>query len=123
MSDLDFYCQVSIDTGVVVYTFHRGDTSYGLKQASGLEKDASIMSLNLVHINFSKVNLPNYVRFDEVFGSVAACNIDVVVKILRKYGDLFDKVFIISHREDIKEVLDANCILTIKKKENISIIE
>jgi len=120
MGDLPFKCYVVLEKGIIDYIIENNETKYNLKNGSGMEKCASMLALNLVQINFSKINIPNYIRIDEIFGPIGGENIEIILKILERYKSVFEKCFIISHREDIKDAFLNAEVLTIKKEGKIS---
>jgi len=120
MSDLDFYCKVAIEKNIINYYIIREDKEYSLKEGSGLEKYASLLCLNLAHVIFSKSNICNYVRFDELFGPIHEGNLSVIIDIMKKYNKIFSKMFIVTHKTEVKEYFNDDSLLFIEKENNFS---
>lgn len=91
-----------------------------LRSGSGLEKFASAIALRAVLGRVSYLPKPNFLQFDEIFGPVAAENLDSMRALFDKILEWYDTIMLITHVDIVKDW--ANHIVTIKKVNHISTI-
>ena len=98
------------------------DRETGLKKlvtsGSGYERTAAAIALRAVLTKISVLPKPDMIIFDEVLGKVADENLEPMKFLMDKVAELFDKVFLITHNENVKYW--ANNIITVVKENNIS---
>ena len=115
----DFEIEIFInDKNDVEFLIIDGDEARLLKSASGLEKTVSSIALRAVLGKLSTLPMPNFISFDEVFGKVAAININKLEPLFDKIKDMYDIVFLITHNELVKGWSDN--IVTVVKENRIS---
>jgi len=115
----DFDVEVDMDDkNDIRFLIVKDGIDKNLKTSSGLERTIACVALRCVLGIVSTLPMPNFVVFDEIFGKVAEDNIDKLKPIFDKIKDMYDKVFIITHNELIKDWSDK--IITVNKVNNVS---
>ena len=89
-----------------------------LLTGSGYEKTIASLALRSVLSKVCALPKPNIVCFDEAFAKVSDENFELVGKFFMKIKDYFERIFVISHNNLIKEWCDQT--ITVKKEKNIS---
>jgi len=93
-----------------------------LKSASGFERTVSAVALRTVLGIVSTLPMPNFIAFDEVLDKVANVNLPLMKPLFDKVADSYDKVFLITHKEEAKDW--SNKTITVSKDvKNISSID
>ena len=88
---------------------------------SGLETTVPALCIALVLSYISALPKGNIIFFDEIFGQVSEENYDNIKEVLTMGLQLYDKVLIISHREDIQQWCQSS--IYVRKQGDISDIE
>jgi DNA repair exonuclease SbcCD ATPase subunit len=98
------------------------DRETGIKKlvtsGSGYEKTAASLALRAVLTKISVLPKPDMIILDEVLGKVADENLEMMKFLLDKISEMFDKVFLVTHNNLIKDWGDN--VITIEKIDNIS---
>jgi DNA repair exonuclease SbcCD ATPase subunit len=89
-----------------------------MSSGSGYEKTIASLALRSVLSKVCALPKPNIVCFDEAFAKVSDENLELVGKFFMKIKDYFERIFVISHNNLIKEWCDQT--ITVKKEKNIS---
>ena len=88
---------------------------------SWLENTQSSLALRVVLGRLSKLSKPPFILLDEVLGTVAKENYDDMKKLYDKITEYYDFILHITH---LTEIVDwHNCVVTVKKENNISSIK
>lgn len=120
---MDDVCDFTIELDIN----HKNDVEYvlvmdgvkkSLRSGSGLEKTIASLALRAVLGKMAYLPMPNFITFDEVLGKVAPINLIKLEAIFNKIKELYDKVFLITHNEIVKDWADN--VLTVKKTNNVS---
>jgi len=91
-----------------------------MSSGSGYEKTIASLALRSVLSKVCALPKPNIVCFDEAFAKVSDENLELVGKFFMKIKDYFERIFVISHNNLIKEWSDQT--ITVKKVSNVSCI-
>lgn len=91
-----------------------------MSSGSGYEKTIASLALRSVLSKVCALPKPNIVCFDEAFAKVSDENLELVGKFFMKIKDYFERIFVISHNNLIKEWSDQT--ITVKKVNNVSSI-
>ena len=83
---------------------------------SGAEKAIAAMAIRLALLSVSTLPKPNFFVLDEPGTSLDEENMEGFVKILDLTKSYFDKVFLISHLDSLKDCVDTQ--LVIEKRGN-----
>jgi len=123
LSDVcDFDVEISItDKNEVNFNILKENTVSDISCASGFEKTAAALALRFVLAKNSVLPKPNYIVLDEVLSRVANDNLDNISLILDRIKDEYSFILIVTHNEYFKE--KANSIITVTKKDNISMLK
>jgi len=115
--DVEIYMD---DKNDVKFLQIKDDVQKPLKACSGLEKTAASLALRAVLGKLSTLPMPNFITFDEVFGKIAAENIEKLKGLFDKIKGMYDIVFLITHNDLVREWADDT--ISIVKENNISTI-
>jgi DNA repair exonuclease SbcCD ATPase subunit len=116
----DFELELIINSkNEVEYLISKDGIEQPLKSGSGFEKTVSSIALRCVLGKLSHLPMPNFITFDEVIsGTVAEENIPLIKPMFEKIKAMFDIVFFITHKEEVKNWADN--LITINKINHIS---
>tara|TARA_R110000796_G_scaffold18980_3_gene57158 strand:- start:1661 stop:4012 length:2352 start_codon:yes stop_codon:yes gene_type:complete len=122
---LDDVCDFEIelimtDKNDVEYLLIKDDVIKPIKSASGFELTISSLAIRSVLGKISHLPTPNFITFDEVLGKVAKTNLEKMKPMFEKIKDMYEIVFLITHKEEVKDWGDN--IIMINKINNISTI-
>ena len=109
---------VMTDKNEVEYHLIKSGVRKLLKSGSGLEKTVASLALRCVLGKISHLPTPNFITFDEIFGKVAAINIEKLRPMFEKIKTMFDIVFLITHNDIVKDWSDN--LITIVKENDVS---
>lgn len=117
----DFKLELDINQkNEIEYTMEQDGIIKPCKGSSGFEGTVSSIALRCVLGRLSHLPIPNFITFDEVFGTVAYSNLPKLKPMFEKISTLFDMIFLITHIELVKDWADN--FVTIVKEDNISYI-
>ena len=91
-----------------------------LTNGSGYERFIGALALRIVNSKVNTLPKPSLLLMDEVFGTVAQDNLELVKGFIEKVTHELDNVFIITHNELIKEWADN--IITVIKTNNLTTV-
>lgn len=117
VTDFDVEVQIT-DKNDIEFFLLKDGVYKKLKSGSGLEKTASALALRFVLSQISSLPKPNFIAFDEVLGKVADENFDTIKLLFEKATEMFDAIFIITHKDIVKDWSEN--IILIEKVDNIS---
>lgn len=92
-----------------------------LEMGSGMEKFISSLAIRVALINISNLPRPNFIIFDEGWGTLDANHISEVKLLFDFLKTHFDFILIISHIDSIKDLVDS--VLEITKNNGFSQIK
>lgn len=91
-----------------------------IELCSGAEKTIAATAIRLGLLNVSSLPISNFAVLDEPATALDAENMDGFIKILQMYRENFETVFLISHLDSLKDVVDDQII--IHKKEEYAFV-
>jgi len=91
-----------------------------IELGSGAEKTIAATAIRLGLLNVSSLPIPNFAVLDEPATALDAENMDGFIKILQMYRENFETVFLISHLDSLKDIVDDEVI--IQKKEGYAFV-
>lgn len=99
---------VSAEDGKAIEIFFKHEKSKPrrIELLSGMEKSISALAIRCALINITALPKSNVLILDEPFGSLDAEYKDAVSKILENIKCSFDSIFIITHDEYFKDIVD-----------------
>jgi DNA repair exonuclease SbcCD ATPase subunit len=116
---VDFDVELVLNNNNLIdFILVKGDKEMPLKSGSGLELSVSSVAIRSLLGRMSSLPRPNFIVFDEVFGSISDENIEKIRPLFYKIKDMYEKVFIITMREEVKNWADTT--ITVVKENNIS---
>jgi DNA repair exonuclease SbcCD ATPase subunit len=103
------------------YIAYSNDRYWGIELVSGMEKFIASLAIRCALISVSSLPRPNFLWIDEGFGSLDKENLNSVVSLLEYLKTQFQFTAIISHIENMKDMVDE--IIEISKVEGVSKIQ
>ena len=91
-----------------------------MSSGSGYERTIASLALRAVLSKICSLPKPNIIVFDEVFGKISNDNLEMVSEFFTKIKDYFEKIFVITHNPLVTNW--ADCVVKIRKEENISYV-
>lgn len=119
--DFDISIEINSSNEVEFFIIQNGVKASLYSDGSGFEKTAAALALRSVLAEVSTISKSNFVIIDEILGRTARENFDNMKNLYEKIARNYDFVFHVTHNEEVKEW--HNSIVTIKKENNISMIE
>ena len=95
-----------------------GDSKRIIECASGMEKMISSIAIRVALINISSLPKSNIFIIDEGFGSLDNSNVEACSRLLKSLKKYFKTILIISHVDEIKDIVDKNIEITLKGKDS-----
>jgi DNA repair exonuclease SbcCD ATPase subunit/DNA repair exonuclease SbcCD nuclease subunit len=92
-----------------------------IELGSGAEKTIAATAIRLGLLNVSSLPVPNFAVLDEPATALDAENMDGFIKILQMYRENFETVFLISHLDSLKDIVDDQII--IQKKNGYAFVD
>jgi DNA repair exonuclease SbcCD ATPase subunit/DNA repair exonuclease SbcCD nuclease subunit len=92
-----------------------------IELGSGAEKTIAATAIRLGLLNVSSLPIPNFAVLDEPATALDAENMDGFIKILQMYRENFETVFLISHLDSLKDIVDDE--ITIQKKDGYAFVD
>jgi DNA repair exonuclease SbcCD nuclease subunit/ABC-type cobalamin/Fe3+-siderophores transport system ATPase subunit len=92
-----------------------------IELGSGAEKTIAATAIRLGLLNVSSLPIPNFAVLDEPATALDAENMDGFIKILQMYRENFETVFLISHLDSLKDIVDDE--VTIQKKDGYAFVD
>ena len=91
-----------------------------IELGSGAEKTLAATAIRLGLLNVSSLPIPNFAVLDEPATALDAENMDGFIKILQMYRENFETVFLISHLDSLKDIVDDEVL--IQKKDGYAFV-
>jgi len=91
-----------------------------IELGSGAEKTIAATAIRLGLLNVSSLPIPNFAVLDEPATALDAENMDGFIKILQMYRENFETVFLISHLDSLKDIVDDEVM--IQKKDGYAFV-
>jgi len=91
-----------------------------IELGSGAEKTIAATAIRLGLLNVSSMPIPNFAVLDEPATALDAENMDGFIKILQMYRENFETVFLISHLDSLKDIVDDEVL--IQKKDGYAFV-
>lgn len=83
-----------------------GDKKTYIELLSGMEHFIMSISIRVALINISRISKPNFFFIDEGFGTLDATNLNSMNPLFEYLRDRFDFVIIISHLQEMRDMVD-----------------
>jgi len=119
---VEFTIEISADdsTNALDVFINYGDSKRVIECASGMEKMLSSLAIRVALINVSNLPKSDLLIIDEGFGSLDEGNIEACSRLLVALKKWFRHIFVISHIDAIKDVVDN--VLDIRSKGKNSLV-
>ena len=104
------------DTNAMDVFINYGDSRRVIELASGMEKMMSSLAIRVALINVSSLTKTNMLIIDEGFGALDETNIESCSRLLESLKKWFRNIIIISHVDEIKDVVDNSLEITKNEK-------
>jgi DNA repair exonuclease SbcCD ATPase subunit/predicted MPP superfamily phosphohydrolase len=118
---VDFTLSFSSDGKNIITNIVYDDKKWLVELGSGMEKFISSLAIRRALISISNLPRPNFIIFDEGWGTLDAQHISEVKLLFDYLKTQFDFIMIISHIDSIKDLVDN--LLEITKNEGFSQIK
>lgn len=115
---VDFNVELSMEEDSMEVYINYGDSKRIIELCSGMEKFISSMAIRVALTSVSTLPKTNIFVIDEGFGTLDEQGIDACNRLLLSLRKYFKSIFIITHVESVKEIVDN--IVDISKIENDS---
>jgi DNA repair exonuclease SbcCD ATPase subunit/DNA repair exonuclease SbcCD nuclease subunit len=115
---VDFGITLAMDGKNVNANIIYEDQEWGLEMCSGMEKFISGLAIRVALINVCNLPRPNFLVLDEGFGTLDGENLQSTFLLFQYLKTQFDFVTIISHLDQIRDVVDS--LVEIKKENGYS---
>jgi DNA repair exonuclease SbcCD ATPase subunit len=112
--------EADIDTNAMDVFIDYGDSRRVIELASGMEKMMSSLAIRVALINVSSLTKTNMLIIDEGFGALDETNIAACSRLLESLKKWFRNIIIISHVDEIKDIVD-NSLEIIKNEKNTKV--
>ena len=89
--------------------------------ASGFESTISSLALRCALGNIANFSSPNFVCFDEILSGISADNMENIISLYKRVLCNYDFILHICHDTTLVDYHDS--IITVTKKNNVSVIE
>jgi DNA repair exonuclease SbcCD ATPase subunit len=115
---VDFGVTLTMDGKNITANIVYEDQEWGLEMCSGMEKFISGLAIRVALINVCNLPRPNFLVLDEGFGTLDGENLQSTFLLFQYLKTQFDFVTIISHLDQIRDVVDT--LVEIKKENGYS---
>jgi exonuclease SbcC len=115
---VDFGITLTMDGKNITANIVYEDQEWGLEMCSGMEKFISGLAIRVALINVCNLPRPNFLVLDEGFGTLDGENLQSTFLLFQYLKTQFDFVTIISHLDQIRDVVDT--LVEIKKENGYS---
>lgn len=103
------------------YIAYSEDRYWGIELVSGMEKFIASLAIRCALISISSLPRPNFIFIDEGFGALDKENLNSVIALFEYLKSQFQFTAIISHIENMRDMVDA--IIEITKSNGVSRIQ
>jgi len=100
------------DTNAMDVFINYGDSRRVIELASGMEKMMSSLAIRVALINVSSLTKTNMLIIDEGFGALDETNIGACSRLLESLKKWFRNIIVISHVDEIKDIVDNSLDIT-----------
>lgn len=121
----NFQCLIKVNKKTIdFYQYKLGSNNLiGISSCSGYELFILNIAMKMAIKKLCYINFPNFICIDEVWEKISIFNFDKLKNIFKILYDNYDIIFVISHIEDIKNILDDSfngIYINIEKHKNYS---
>lgn len=103
---VEFTISLQTDGKNIITNIVYDDKKWALEMSSGMEKFISGLAIRIALINISNLPRPNMLCIDEGFGCVDSEHLDQMGNLFSYLKNKFDFIWIISHLEQMKDIVD-----------------
>ena len=121
LCDFDVILSISDDNKVCIDLYRDGKSLDLGTCASGFETTISSLALRCALGNIDNFPTPNFVCFDEILSGISADNMENIMTLYRRVLCNYDFILHICHDTTLVDYHDS--IITVTKKNNVSVIE
>ena len=121
LCDFDVILSISDDNKVCIDLYRDGKSLDLGTCASGFETTISSLALRCALGNIANFPTPNFVCFDEILSGISADNMENIMTLYRRVLCNYDFILHICHDTTLVDYHDS--IITVTKKNNVSVIE
>ena len=98
--------EADLDSNAMDIYINYGDSKRIIELASGMEKMMASLAIRVALINVSTLPKTNMLIIDEGFGALDETNLESCGKLLKTFKKWFKNIIIISHIDEIKDIVD-----------------
>ena len=121
LCDFDVNIVINNDNNVCMEMTHDGVKLDLTTASSGFEGTIASLALRCALANIASMAKPNCLTLDEVLGGISADNAENIIKLYRRALSNYDFILHICHDTTLVDYHDQ--IVTVSKKDNVSVIE
>jgi DNA repair exonuclease SbcCD ATPase subunit/predicted phosphodiesterase len=111
IADFSVAVEVSSDQTIAI-SIDNGERKRDVALASGAQEFIASLGVRIALLNVSSLPKPNFFIVDEGFGSLDAKNFDAIGRAFEYLRKRFDTVFVVSHLEALKDIVDETIDIT-----------
>jgi exonuclease SbcC len=100
--------EADLDSNTMDIFINYGDSKRIIELGSGMEKMMASLAIRVALINVSSLPKTNMLMIDEGFGALDETNLEACGKLLHTLKKWFKNIVVISHIDEIKDVVDNN---------------
>jgi len=100
--------EADLDNNTMDIFINYGDSKRIVELGSGMEKMMASLAIRVALINVSSLPKTNMLMIDEGFGALDETNLEACGKLLHTLKKWFKNIVVISHIDEIKDVVDNN---------------
>ena len=104
--------QADLDSNAMDIYINYGDSRRIVELGSGMEKMMASLAIRVALINISSLPKTNMLVIDEGFGALDETNLESCVKLLKSLKKYFKNILVISHIDEIKDIVDNTIEIT-----------
>ena len=106
--------EADLDSNSMDIYINYGDSRRIIELGSGMEKMMASLAIRVALINVSTLPKTNILMIDEGFGALDETNLESCGKLLQSLKKFFRNIVIISHIDEIKDIVDNSIDITRK---------
>ena len=100
--------EADLDSNTMDIFINYGDSKRIIELGSGMEKMMASLAIRVALINVSSLPKTNMLMIDEGFGALDETNLEACGKLLQSLKKWFKNIIVISHIDEIKDIVDNN---------------
>jgi len=104
--------QADLDSNAMDIYINYGDSRRIVELGSGMEKMMASLAIRVALINISSLPKTNMLVIDEGFGALDETNLESCGKLLKSLKKYFKNILVISHIDEIKDIVDNTIEIT-----------